>query len=122
MAETEGSYFPLAAGPVTIGLRFDAPGYTESFAEYFIGYESAARPDVRLDFKLVCHDDFPEIPESLVQAKRRESDGFIIGDGLFSGRYDPAAGSWLVSVKSVMTKGQITRVFEQFLYQAFYSA
>lgn len=122
MGSEEASRFPLAVGPVTIGIRFDAPGNTEAFARYFTGYESKKAIDVALDFLVTSHSDMPDIPQSLIQSKIWNDQEFSIADELFVGKFKPGDNSWSVAVKNIMTKGQITRVFEQFLYQAFYSA
>lgn len=122
MDTQKNTYFPLSVGPVTLGIRFDAPGYTETLAEYFQGYAGTANTDLSMDFELISHGDSPPIPESLIQAKQMTGDGFSIGQDLFCGRFDPRDDTWRVRVKTCMTKGQTTRVFEQFLYQAFYSA
>jgi hypothetical protein len=122
MVSQEAANFPLAIGPVTIGIRFDAPGNTEAFARYFTGYTSLESIDVAIGFTVASHADMPIIPESLIQSKIWNGGEFSIADGLFSGTFNSADNIWNVNVKNIMTKGQITRVFEQFLYQAFYSA
>jgi len=120
MVNKEASYFHLAAGPVTIGIKFEEPAKTAAVAEYFKGYSSTSELDLMIDFSLMNHVDFPEIPESLIQAKRWN--GNELAEDLFHGHFDSAEGAWNVIAKYIMTKGQISRVFEQFLYQAFYSA
>jgi len=122
MGIKENDYFPLAAGPVTLGIKFDVPENKDVFAGYFTGYAGTGGIDLYLDFTIVGHTDLPDIPVSLVQAKRWRGDEFVIGDDLFSGRFDQQHRRWNVKVKNIMTKGQMTRVFEQFLYQAFFSA
>jgi len=122
MDHQENPYFPLAVGPVTIGIRFDIVENTEAFSRYFSGYASPRTPDLLMDFTVVGHDDVPFIPESLIQAKTWHQDKFTIASDLFKGSFDRERNTWNVIVKNIMTKGQITRVFEQFLYQAFYSA
>ncbi len=118
----QDTYFPLALGPVIIGLRFDQKGYTQALAEYFSPATPGNAPDVFIDFTLVEHDDFPEIPQSLIQSKKWTKGTFSIAENLFRGKSGPTAQTWEIEVKTIMTKGQITRVFEQFLYQAFYTA
>ncbi len=114
--------FHLAMGPVTLGIRFDEPGNTEAFGQYFTGYESLDSMDVAVNFKVLSHSDIPSIPDSLIQTKKWNEGEFSIADGLFSGKFEALENAWHVRVKNIMTKGQITRVFEQFLYQAFYTA
>lgn len=122
MVDDAIEYFRLATGPVTLGIRFDIPGYTETMGDYFTGYASQLDMDLKMDFTLVDHATIPDIPQSLIQSKSGSHDGFSIADGLFRGLYDPDSDKWNIGVKFIVTKGQTTRVFEQFFYQAFYSA
>jgi len=122
MDSEQNTYFPLRTGPVTLGIRFNTPGSTSSFTRYFTGYKSRGKPDLFIDITVESHHDFPDIPQSLVQAKLGGGNTFTIGDSLFRGRYIPERNTWEVTVKNMLTKGRTTRVFEQFLYQAFYSA
>lgn len=122
MDSSSPSYYPLRLGPVTLGLRFSDSANTQAIRDYFDAPDHAHDPDILMDFTLIDHDDYPDIPQSLIQAKQWKDDSFTIADNLFKGRKPAKDQSWEIEVKAIMTKGQITRVFEQFLYQAFYSA
>ncbi len=122
MDSEKGPYFPLILGPVTLGVRFNTRENTEAVARYFDAPLQEGNPDLLLDFTLVDHAEYPDIPESLIQTKQWNEGFFSIADNLFRGRNNPEKKRWEIEVKAIMTKGQITRVFEQFLYQAFYSA
>lgn len=136
MTEERASEFRLRVGEIVIGLVCPSPVYAASLAEYF-GAENAAEPSIRLRLTIVPHDDLPAIPDSLFRTKRLLPTGteigpaagigmaareFDIADGLVTGRYDPRTREGELRVKCVLTNNQMTRVFEQLLYQAFYSA
>lgn len=115
-------YYPLKTGPVTLGIRFDDKRNLPLLSRYFKGYRGTGDADALLGFTVIGHDDDPDIPTSLIQAKRWENGRFEIGDGLIAGSFDEESDSWEMRMKAIMIQGRITRVFEQFLYQAFYSA
>jgi hypothetical protein len=136
MTEECTSEFRLRVGEVVIGLGCPSPAYAASLADYF-GAETALEPNIRLRLTIVPHDDMPTIPDSLFRTKRLLPAGtmtgpvaaigsaareFDIADGLVTGCYDPCTREGELRVKCVLTNNQMTRVFEQLLYQAFYSA
>lgn len=116
--------FRLRVGDAVIGLTCPSAEYSASLAAYFGGGTDGA-PHIRLRLEIVPHRDHPAIPNSLFTTKRLcagESGAFDIAGGLVEGRYDPVAREGELRVKCVLTNNQMTRVFEQLLYQAFYSA
>jgi len=112
----------IAVGGVVIGLECSSEEYAASLREYFATGATDEAPDVRLKLD-VFGDDIPVVvPDSLVATKRLNGDDFTAAGGLVAGRYDPTARRGELRVHWVLTKAQMTRVFEQLLYQAFYSA
>jgi len=112
----------LRVGDAVIALECPSPGYAASLDRYFDVTGSVGDPDIRLRLNIVAHGDVEAIPDSLFATKRVDADGFSMADGLVRGRFDPGCRSGEVWVDCILTKGQVTRVFEQILYQAFYSA
>jgi hypothetical protein len=112
----------IAIGGVVIGLECSSVEYAASLREYFATGATDDAPDVRLKLD-VFGDEVPVVvPDSLVATKHLAGDEFTAADGLVTGRYDPATRRGELCVHWVLTKAQMTRVFEQLLYQAFYSA
>jgi len=109
-------------GAVIIGLDSPDAAFAQSMAEYFAQASDEAEPHVRLDLTLVPHTENPEVPNSLILYKTVGPAGFDIADGLIRGHYDPSSGRGELHVKTILTNGLMTRVFEQILYQAFHSA
>ncbi len=112
----------IAVGEVVLSLACPTAAYAASMREYFVTGVTAAPPDVRLRLELI--EDTPQrpVPNSLVATKRLADGGFAIADDLVTGAYDAAGGEGWLRVQWYLTKAQLTRVFEQILYQAFYSA
>ncbi len=107
---------------MVLGLICPDEDFAASMAVYFAGESDPAEPHVRLDLSLVTHDEDPPVPNSLIITKVLKQDGFDIADGLIHGRFDPATGVGELHVKTILTNGLMTRVFEQILYQAWHSA
>lgn len=92
------------------------------FRAYF-GCESVAdKPDavLRLD-AFIPEKALPTLPYSPFSDKRVGAEGFSIGEGTISGRFVPGKGRAEVQVSWPMAGPFTFRVFEQLLYQLFYS-
>lgn len=114
--------YRFRVGKIVISLEYHDLEFVQSLAEYFMQPSDPAEPDVRLELNLVNHEDMPEVPNSLILTKSLTDDGFDIADGLIRGHFDPVSGRGELHVKTILTNGLMTRVFEQILYQAFHSA
>ncbi len=112
----------IAVGGVVLGLECSSAEYAASLREYFATGATDETPDVRLKLDVFGDDQPVVVPDSLVATKRQAGDEFTAAGGLVTGRYDPTARRGELRVHWVLTKAQMTRVFEQLLYQAFYSA
>jgi hypothetical protein len=112
----------IAVGGVVLGLECSSEAYAASLREYFATGATDDTPDIRLTLDVFGDDEPVAVPDSLVATKRLAGDEFTAAGGLVAGRYDPTARRGELRVHWVLTKDQMTRVFEQVLYQAFYSA
>ena len=112
----------IRVGEVSIGLSCPSAAYARSLADYFGQPETEDGPDIQLRLTICDHADQPPIPNSLFQHKRVRDGAFNFADDLARGYFDPVIGSGWIEVKRILTKGDLTRVFEQLIYQAFYSA
>ena len=112
--------FRLQVGRGVIGVVCPTPEYIESMENYFGVKCCEESSQVRLILDIVSHDDLPQLAQSLFTTKKLTADGFTISDDLVRGRFK-GDSEVQVEVKAVLTAGQTTRVFEQLLYQAFYS-
>jgi len=114
--------YRMPVGDTIIGIECPTPEYAADLEEYFGVKNAEVDPHVRLRLEVIPHDNIPEIPDSLFTTKRISNEGFSIAGDLIRGSFNAERREWDVQVKNVLTKYPTTRVFEQFLYQAFYSA
>ena len=105
-----------------MGLVCPSAPFADSLGEYFQAKVSTEKPVVQLKLEFEDHDGFPTLPNNLYTTKKLTPGGFTISDGLISGNYDKDSRTGEIKVKTILSKGHFTRVFEQFLYQVFYSA
>ncbi len=116
----------IGVGDATIALLCPSAEYAASLREYFatgvVDGDPDREPDLQIELEVVPHDDQPAIPDSLFSTKRMDGDRFIIDNGLVTGSFRAAERRGEIKVKGILTKEPLTRVFEQLLYQAFYSA
>jgi hypothetical protein len=122
MPQHSDSAYRLQIGPVIIEFRLESPEIADEFTRYFGLRSAPGDPDLVLEMTVSGHSDIPRIPNSLLAGKIVEGHEFNISDGLITGSYEPGGGSGTVVVKSIVTKGQYMRVFEQLIYQAVQSA
>jgi len=114
--------YRMKVGQTTLGLICPSAAYADSLARYFQTASTSDSPDLRLRLEIVAPENSTPVPDNLFTTKSLTAEGFTIAEGLISGSYDLESKSGVIRVRDLLTKGQYTRVFEQFLYQAFYSA
>ncbi len=122
MSESESREYRLKVGKATIGLVFNNPAFAQNLQKYFQTTSSDEKPDVQLKLDFIEEFMVEELPNNLFTSKKLTGDGFNISDNLISGSYNPQTKNGRIKVKALITRGNFTRIFEQFLYQAFYSA
>jgi hypothetical protein len=120
-AETVSSEYRLRVGRAVIALTCSSPAYAASVRAYFGAAPVEAEPHVRLRLNVVDHEADRPIPQSLFTPKTSEGERFSIAGGVVCGRVH-GPDEIELWVDCVLTKGGATRVFEQLLYQAFYTA
>lgn len=114
--------YRMRLGEVVLELASDDPTVVDGLPTYFASPSDPADPTVSLRLRIVESDPDRAVPSSLILTKRLTDRGFDIADGLIAGAYDPATGQGELHVADVLTRGPMTRVFEQILYQAFHAA
>lgn len=121
MSHAKINEYRLEVGSFVIGLHCPTENYADSLADYFGVRSSPKEPDVRLHLEVVVHNTEIDIPESLFTAKNVDGRTFSIGDGVVRGEVMSGPDEIRLRVKKGLMIGQSARVFEQILYQAFYS-
>jgi hypothetical protein len=115
--------YNLRVGNAVITLGFRRSGDRDAFVEYFgrpsLPDPGALRLDVRFENRI---KGLEEISNSLFLTKKGDGDGFTAGDGLIRGRFSPSSGEGELVIQRIITDGSFMRIFEQILYQAYWSA
>jgi hypothetical protein len=114
--------YRLRVNDRVLGMRFRPARYAALFRDYFDRDCARKKPDVLLDFKIGGRNIEPEVDDSLFSSKVLKKKGFEISGGLVKGWYDPESKYGKILVHEVFTVFPAIRVFEQLLYQAFYTA
>lgn len=106
---------------MTAALDFETAGLRRKFFRYFKGQVSLVEPDITIGISFADAGDKKEVPNSLFLTKIPAEKGFVTGDGLLEGFPGEETNHWNFRVNSLLIQGDYKRVFEQILYQAFYS-
>jgi hypothetical protein len=115
--------YNLRVGSVVISLGFRRERLKRAFIEYFQRPSLDSAGDIRLNVAIKNEvAGLSEIPNSLFLTKRGDGGGFSVADGLITGRYSAASGEGELIVQAIILEGNFARIFEQILYQAFWSA
>jgi hypothetical protein len=122
MSKRKVNEFRLEVGRAVIGIICPNKEYAKSFSTYFGVANSKKEPDITLNLNLIYHEDDIAIPDSLFTTKTVANDIINIADGIVLGKIGPDPNHVQLSVKIGLTHTEVTRVFEQLLYQSFYSA
>lgn len=115
--------FRLRVADRTLSLVFDHERDARAIARYFRRRSSSAPADIQL--AIHYHATAPlsaPVPSSLYLTKEGGGDGFSMAGGLIRGRYSPSSGEGELLVDRLIVRGGYARIFEQALYQAFWSA
>ncbi|MBN1291296.1 MAG: hypothetical protein JXB48_05590 [Candidatus Latescibacteria bacterium] len=122
MVSDNTNVYSLKIGDVVIGIECPSCDYMKSMEEYFDTKSVSKNPDILIKMNIVLHQDKPKIPDSLYLTKEISPEGFSMAGDLVKGYFEPLERKGEIWVKNILTKAPITRIFEQILYQAFYSA
>jgi hypothetical protein len=111
----------LEIGDSVIGMRFPSQEDAESLAEYLGVGNSDKKPELVLYMNPVSSGADVDIPDSLFYSKTTDEAGFNIADNLVRGSIRPKKNEIDLWVDVSLTTPGLIRVFEQILYQAYYS-
>lgn len=114
--------YRLAVGNLVIGMSFYPSRYAAVFKEYFGAECSQEKPDIHLELRITQGEKATGIESSLFTSKSLTKTGFVMLDGLVRGMYDKKTKEGRIRISKILTIKPAIRVFEQLLYQAYYSA
>jgi hypothetical protein len=117
------SEYRLRVGNVVISLELPRDRDRRALADYFGRPSDPRDGDIRISMKIENKAaPSASVPNSLFLTKVGGSDGFSAADGLIRGRFSPKSAEGELIVQSTLMEGSYLRVFEQILYQAYWSA
>jgi hypothetical protein len=117
------SEYNLRMGNAVVSLRFSRRRESLAMAEYFGRPSFHGAGDIALEIKFErTRAQRADVPNSLFLTKTGDGDGFAAAEGLIAGRFSPRSGEGELVIQSILMEGGYKRIFEQILYQAYWSA
>jgi len=102
-------------------LCFNAEAdYVRSAKDYFDNFISEKEPDIEVTINLIPHKQGVPIPSSLFINKTIDGNSFDFHNGLIRGMIDANNKKCSIEIDFVLLGGS-ARIFEQFLYQLYYT-
>lgn len=111
----------LQIGEFCCALRFKDGDYASSVRDYYKGFLSIQAPDLTIDVDIILHQDEVQIPDSLLASKTVEGQDFDFHHELLTGSLALKEKRCYIKIKNALLSGSSVRVFEQFLYQTYYT-
>jgi hypothetical protein len=113
----------LEIGDFCCSLVCENATIAASFRKYFQGFlTDGVEPDLFLSLKVSYHPlGAYKVPASLLMTKDVHDNCFNFGFGLLEGSIDLAEKRCDIVVKEALLGGGCIRIFEQFLYQVYYT-
>ena len=111
----------IQVGAFCISMRFRDPDYAAFVRKYYAGFLSEKEPDLIIDVEIALHSEKIDVPNALLAQKSVEGDRFDFHSGLLKGTLNLKDKYCKIIVKNALISGSYIRVFEQFLYQTYYT-
>ncbi len=118
----KNNQYRLQIGNRVIGMTFRPLKFAPLFRDFFGAKSSEEPADVNLEFRITNYKGEKRLEDSLFRSKIMTRSGFQLSGGLVEGYYDADKKSGKLRMDKLFTMLPGLRVFEQILYQAFYSA
>lgn len=112
----------LNIGKIDICLKCPTKQFRQAIQKYLQADDYHENYDILLEIKRTTKPETVKIPDSLFTTKKINNIHFNIADNLVKGYFDPLKRTGMLKVHHWITTSSRARVFEQLLYQAFYSA
>ncbi len=118
----KNNQYRLKIGNRVIGMTFRPAKFAPLFRDFFGAKGSEEPADANLEFRIINYKGEKRLEDSLFRSKIMTKSGFQLSGGLIEGYYDADKKSGKLRIDKLFTMLPCLRVFEQILYQAFYSA
>ena len=116
-----GTEIRIQVGAFCLSMRFRDSDSAASARKYYAGYLSEKEPDLLIDVDITLHNDKITVPDALQAYKSVEGSRFDFYSGLLTGTLSLKDKRCKITVKNALLSESRIRVFEQFLYQAYYT-
>lgn len=120
-SDLEDTECRLQIGNVCCSLRFKDPDYCASARAYYKGFLSENAPDLTIDVNIVLYREEINLPNSLLMSKTVDGTNFDFHSGLITGTLDLGKKQCRINVKNALFSERSVRIFEQFLFQVYYT-
>ena len=120
-SSTASSEARIQVGAFCLSMRFGDPDYAASVRRYYAGFLSDREPDLLIDVEIAMHEERIEVPNALLARKTVKGNRFEFDSGLLKGILNSKGKQCKIVVKNALLTGSCVRVFEQFLYQVYYT-
>jgi hypothetical protein len=110
----------IRVGGTLVALEAEEPWLARRLRRHFHVSAPAGDPDIRIVLGLERRGA-GAVTDSLFEGKRVAPEGFTVGGGMIRGVFRRAERTAEARVDRRLFDGRLIRVFEQFLYMAFYS-
>ncbi|MBN1696491.1 MAG: hypothetical protein JW881_03155 [Spirochaetales bacterium] len=111
----------IRIGEIIIHLQCPTEDYAKDLRRYFNAKDESGQ-GIEIELEITAGEENIGIPESLFTEKSVSGNHFTITGHSASGFFDAATGKGKINVHYALTSSLRTRLFEQLMYQAFYSA
>ena len=116
-----GTEIRIQVGAFCLSMRFRDSDHATSIRRYYAGYLSEKEPELLIDVDVTLHNDKIIVPDALQAYKSVEGNQFDFYSGLLKGTLSLKDKRCKIIVKNALLSESRIRVFEQFLYQAYYT-
>lgn len=116
-----GTEIKIQVGAFCLSMRFRDSDYAATTGRYYAGYLSEKEPDLLIDLDIALHNDKIDVPKALQAKKSVEGNRFDFHSGLLKGTLNLKEKRCKISVKNDLLSMSNIRIFEQFLYQVYYT-
>jgi len=113
--------YNLKIGNVVFGIRVSEISLFQWFSEYFKKENVRDSADILVDIKISRPSDVTFVPDSFFQSKRLSGKNFQMEGRLLRGKYFSKRKHVKIILHPVMIETDASRVFEQCLYQLYYT-
>lgn len=121
MISNNNSECRLQIGDICCSLRFKDPLYNKLAQERYKGFLSENEPEITIDIDKILSDEKIDVPNSILISKTANGNNFNFHFGLITGTLNMDKKCCTIRANNELFIGRTFRIFEQFLFQLYYT-